>query len=292
GEVSCQGLEDHYKYCSDSRKEFNMAIPFVLPLIEINTWSPRKMKKDIWAVYETLQEDGWWARFLSNHDKPRQVSLYGDDKAYWKESAKLLGTIIDLLPGTPFIFQGEEIGMTDVDYTSISDFRDIDTFNVYNVDIANGKSEEEAFQGAKRVSRDNARSPMQWTDGVHAGFSTAEPWMAVNKNHTTINVLEEEKDPDSILNYYRALLTLRSENTTLRRGSLSFIDMESTWSFSYRRRLGDEEFVILSNFSKEEQILDFDTSSYTLLLSNYGRKEVATKKILFKPYEVMVLKKN
>lgn len=292
GEVSCRGLEDHYRYCSDSRKEFNMAIPYVLPLIEINTWSPSKMKKDIWAIYETLKEDGWWARFLSNHDKPRQVSLYGNDKEYWKESAKLLGTITDLLPGTPFVFQGEEIGMTDVDYTSIKDFRDIDTFNVYNVDVANGKSEEEAFLAAKRVSRDNARSPMQWNQEKNAGFSSVEPWMAVNANHQSINVESEEKDPDSILNYYRSLLALRRENKTLRRGDLTFLDMDCPWSFSYLRRLDEEEFVVLSNFSKESHDYAFDYDAYSLLLSNYQKEEVMGQNLTLRPYEVMVLKKN
>lgn len=291
GEVCCYSPQDLFDYSSDSRKEFSMAIPFVPPIVEISTWSPLKMKRSISENYSILKEDGWWARFLSNHDKPRQVSLYGDDSTYWKESAKMLATITDLLPGTPFIFQGEEIGMTNVYYKSLDEYDDLDTRNVYEHGIAEGKSHEEAFLTAQRTSRDNARSPMQWTGGKNAGFSDGTPWLGVNENHAHINVEEEEKNPDSILSYYKALLRLRASSKALRRGDFSFIDIESETSFCFRRTLGDEEYVVISNFSGKENAFSFDTDGYEAVLSVYS-KDYSRGITTLLPYECVVLRKT
>lgn len=291
GEVCCYSTEDHFNYASDSRKEFNMAIPFVPPIVEIETWSPLKMKRDIKSSYDVLSKDGWWARFLSNHDKPRQVSLYGDDKEYRVLSAKFLATITELLPGTPFIFQGEEIGMTNVYYESISDYNDIDMKNIYELEMKKGKSEADAFSYAQSISRDNARSPMQWNESVNGGFSHGKPWLNTNPNYKEINVEKEKSDKDSILSYYKELIALRKSSEVLRRGEFEFIDFDSEYLFSYRRYKESEEYLIVGNFSKAKVAASYDISSYSVVLKNYDKSYSGTIDSL-DPYEVVVLKKN
>ena len=291
GEVSVSSPEELYKYSSDSRKEFNMAIPFIPPVVEVDTWSVSKMKADIKASYEILKEDGCWARFLSNHDKPRQVSLYGDDKEYWKESAKLLAMITHLLPGTPFIYQGEEIGMTNIYYSDLNQYNDIDTKNFYNHEIAEGKSEAEAFKRSQLISRDNARSPMQWDDTKYAGFSKNNPWLGVNENYIKINVKAEENDSTSILNFYKKLVSIRLSNEALKRGNLEFLFENSPTIFAYKRVLGEEEFVCISNFSESIETIDFPFSNYSVLLNNYD-ENLLTQSNTFKPYEAVLLKRK
>lgn len=288
GEVCCYTPEDNYSYSSESRKEFNMAIPFVPPVVEIETWSPLNMKKQIKESYEVLKKDGWWARFLSNHDKPRQVSLYGDDKSYREISAKFLATITQLLPGTPFIYQGEEIGMTNVYYASIDDYNDIDMKNMYELERMKGKSDDEAFRFAQSISRDNARSPMQWNDSINGGFSQSEPWLHSNPNYKDINVEKEEKSKTSILSYYKKLIALRSNSYTLRRGLFEFMDYESEYLFSYKRYIDNDEYLILGNFSRDNVKAEYDIKGYTAVLKNYD-KAYSEKIDSMEPYEVVVL---
>lgn len=288
GEVCCYTPEDNYNYSSESRKEFNMAIPFVPPVVEIETWSPLNMKKQIKESYEVLKKDGWWARFLSNHDKPRQVSLYGDDKSYRELSAKFLATITQLLPGTPFIYQGEEIGMTNVYYASIDDYNDIDMKNMYELERMKGKSDDEAFRFAQSISRDNARSPMQWNDSINGGFSQSEPWLHSNPNYKDINVEKEEKSKTSILSYYKKLIALRSNSYTLRRGLFEFMDYESEYLFSFKRYIDNDEYLILGNFSRDNVKAEYDIKGYTVVLKNYD-KAYSEKIDSMEPYEVVVL---
>ena len=291
GEVSCFKLSDFCDYSSKERKEFDIVIPFVPPELEIKNWTPLKWKRDIKETYDALKNDGWWARFMSNHDKPRQVSLYGDDKEYREKSAILLATLNLLLPGTPFVYQGEEIGMTNVSYETIDDYDDIDTKNIYRRELSHGKEEKESFEYAKTVSRDNARSPMQWSDEENAGFSKGKPWLGVNPNYKEINVQNEEKNSNSILKYYRKLINLRQSSETLRRGELSFINFDSDVFVNFKRTLGSEEYVVLSNLSKEKNLLGFSLLGYDLVLSNYYLQR--SESIYFmEPYEVVVLIKR
>lgn len=290
GEVCCYDMQDHFNYCSDSRKEFNMAIPFVPPIVEIESWTPLNMKKQIKDSYEVLKKDGWWARFLSNHDKPRQVSLYGNDSTYRVQSAKMLAAITELLPGTPFIFQGEELGMTNVYYDSIEDYDDIDTKNIYHLEILKGKSEEEALRYAQSVSRDNARSPMQWSSDVNGGFSEGKPWLGVNPNYSFINAEEEEGRADSVLSFYKKLIQLRKDNNAIRRGGFEFLDEDSPVLFNYRRFDDKDEFIVISNFSDSEAECSKDISGYYPVLKNYD-KEYKDRIDQLQPYEAVVLKR-
>ena len=248
------------------------------------------MKRAIKDSYSILQSDGWWARFLSNHDKPRQVSLYGNDKEYRAQSAKMLAAITQLLPGTPFIFQGEELGMANVYYGSIDDYDDLDTKNIYNLEILKGKSGEDALHYAQSVSRDNARSPMQWSDSANAGFSEGRPWLGVNPDYKMANAASEEQNPTSVLSFYKALISLRKGSETIRRGKFEFIEENSPVLFCYRRYDDQDEYIIISDFSDHDAACSIDISGYEAVLKNYD-KDYSDRITELSPYEVVVLKR-
>ena len=215
GEVNINNDQDAIHYSSAASEEFNMAIPFVPPIVEIQTWSPEKMKRDLRHDYELLKKDGWWARFLSNHDKPRQVSLYGNDTTFREVSAKMLASYLHTLPGTPFVFQGEELGMTNVAYPSIEDYDDIDTKNAYHTMLEQGIAPEKALAEAQRISRDNARTPMQWDDSLNGGFSDHTPWLGVNPNYKEINAASQMANDSSVFRFYQKLISLRKEHPVI-----------------------------------------------------------------------------
>lgn len=290
GEVIGDTMKDLWDYTSASRGEFNMAIPFVPPVVELETWSPRRLKERLAAEYEALKEDGWWARFFSNHDKPRQVSLYGDEGKYWKQSAKMLAALLHTLPGTPFIYQGEEIGMTNIRFDSIEDYDDIDTKNYYEEQVRAGAGRGEALRRAANVSRDNARTPMQWEDALNGGFTQGKPWLAVNQNFREINVAAQEQDKDSILNFYRALTRLRKENPIMARGDFRLISPIEGPVVAYERRLEKERWIILHNFSAQPaafQCPGLDRGQ--VILSNWGLEGRLSEKLDLRPYETVIV---
>ena len=294
GEVNINTEQDAINYSSAASKEFNMSIPFVLPIVEIQTWSPEKMKRDLKKDYEVLKKDGWWARFLSNHDKPRQVSLYGNDKEYWKESAKMLAAFLHTLPGTPFVYQGEEFGMTNVAYSSIEEYDDIDTHNCYKTMIEQGASPEEALAQSSRISRDNARTPMQWDDSLYAGFSSHSPWLGVNPNYKEINAASQMQDDTSIFRFYQKLIALRKEHPVMAHGDLQFCCQEEGPVIAYIRKDEKETWLAVHNFSKERQEFVCEgielQPDFPVLLSNYEEKERAFCQggILLRPYETIL----
>ena len=289
GEVNCMKLSDYHDYASQSRHEFDMCIPFISPIVEISSWSPLSMKKNIIDTYAELKADGWWARFLSNHDKPRQVSLYGNDREYRKESAKMLASIMHMLPGTPFVFQGEELAMADIRYDSIDDYDDIDTKNVYREMILSGKSEAEALDIAAAVSRDNARTPMQWSAERNAGFSEGTPWLGVNPDYKDVNVEKELDDPDSVLSFYRELIHLRRDSECIRRGNLSFQLEDDPYLFVFSRTFGAESYMVIANFSNARRHCHADVPSCDVIMSNYGRASASSDMDL-EPYEAVIVK--
>ena len=174
GEVSVSSTQELLDYVASDRDEFDMAIPFVAPVVEIHTWSPRKMKEDIWEGYRLLKDCGWWARFLSNHDKPRQVSLYGDDKEYWEVSAKMLGMLLHTLPGTPFVYQGEELGMTDVRFLHPG-LRRPRRQNRYHQMLLEGATPEEALDQARLRAGTTPAPPCSGTP-PQRGLYHRHPW--------------------------------------------------------------------------------------------------------------------
>ncbi len=301
GEVNINNEEDSRNYCSAASQEFNMAIAFVPPIVEIQTWSPAKMKKDLKNDYEVLKEDGWWARFLSNHDKPRQVSLYGNDGKFWKESAKMLAAYLHTLPGTPFIYQGEEFGMTNVAYPSIDDYDDIDTQNYYKTMLEEGASPEEALAESQSISRDNARTPMQWDDSIYGGFSTQKPWLGVNPNYKQINAASQMDDETSIFKFYQKLISLRKEHPVMAHGDLKLCCPQEGPIIAYTRAYQGETWLAVHNFSDEDQIFSYEGLPLqridSVILSNYEDTKdkgswLTDSELHLKPYASFIFKLN
>lgn len=274
GEVAAPDTEELARYVATQREEFDMAIPFVAPVVEINTWSPKKLRQDIAADYAALKDDGWWARFFSNHDKPRQVSLYGNDQEYWEVSAKMLAMLLHFLPGTPFVYQGEEIGMTNMRFPTIEEYNDPDAKNTYRQQLLIGATPEEALHQAQMISRDNARTPMQWNGTENAGFTAGKPWLGINPNYRQINVESQKGDPHSIYHCYKALIALRKESRALSRGDLEILPVPTDTLFALKRSYQGEVLLSFHNFSAEpaevpEALLP---QSGQVLLSSYDRQ--------------------
>lgn len=291
GEVAAPDTQELARYVATEREEFDMAIPFVAPVVEINTWSPKKLREDIAADYAALKENGWWARFFSNHDKPRQVSLYGDDKEYWEVSAKMLAMLLHSLPGTPFVYQGEEIGMTNMRFPTIEQYNDPDAKNTYHQQLLAGATPEQAMAEAQMVSRDNARTPMQWDSSPNAGFTSGEPWLGINPNYTRINVENQKNDPHSIYSCYKKLIALRKESSAMSKGDLEILPVDSDTLFALKRTFQDEVLLSFHNFSSEPAEIPESLLPQTpnVLLSSYDRQGGYQGRFL-RPYESVIFR--
>lgn len=291
GEVAAPDTQELARYVATEREEFDMAIPFVAPVVEINTWSPKKLREDIAADYAALKENGWWARFFSNHDKPRQVSLYGNDKEYWEVSAKMLAMLLHSLPGTPFVYQGEEIGMTNMRFPTIEQYNDPDAKNTYHQQLLAGATPEQALAEAQMVSRDNARTPMQWDSSKNAGFTSGEPWLGINPNYTRINVENQKNDPHSIYSCYKKLIALRKESPAMSKGDLEILPVDSDTLFALKRTFQDEVLLSFHNFSSEPAEIPESLLPQTpnVLLSSYDRQGGYQGRFL-RPYESVIFR--
>jgi oligo-1,6-glucosidase len=198
-----------------------------------------------------LAEVGWNSLYLSNHDQARPVSRFGDDRAWWRESATALATILHLQRGTPYVYQGEEIGMTNTAFTTIEDFRDVESLNHYAEELAAGSDPAEAVRALASQSRDNARTPLQWDASPNAGFTVGTPWIDVNPAAGRINAAAQEDDPRSVLAHYRALIRLRHERAVVVDGDFTRVDVGDDAIFAFVRRLGDEELLVVANLSSD-----------------------------------------
>ena len=247
-------------YCGRDRNELDMVFEFS----HIREgWHPEdgkfapapfdlvRFKRAIFAWQDLTRDDGWHALFLSNHDLPRQVSFYADDGAHRRTAAKMLATILHLLKGTPFVYQGEEIGMTNARFDRIDQYRDLETLNHFDEQVARGVPVETFIAGANRNSRDNSRTPMQWNSGPNGGFTNATPWIEVNPNATEINVAEDRADPDSVLAHYRKLIGLRRDHAIIAFGTTEPVLPKDPHIFAYRRVLGSEMLFVVANFTGE-----------------------------------------
>jgi oligo-1,6-glucosidase len=247
GETGGVTTEEAIKYTAEDRHELNMVFQFEhidLGMNENGKWNDipvpiDKFKKLITKWQTELNGKAWNSLFLSNHDQPRQVSRFGDDGKYRVESAKLLGTLLHTLQGTPFIYQGEELGMTNVKFDSIEDYRDIETLNIYKeFTQRDPNSKDEIMRYIHKKSRDNARTPMQWSNSANAGFTSGKPWIKVNPNYTEINVEDEIKDKNSVLNYYKKLIRLRRQYEVIVYGDFEVVKDEGPFvllSADFRR---------------------------------------------------------
>jgi oligo-1,6-glucosidase len=259
-------------------------------------WLPRKfsmmrLKKPLSKWQNGLQGKGWNTLYLENHDQPRSVSRFGSD-AYHQESAKMLATMIFFQQGTPFIYQGQEIGMKNAGFESLEDYQDIETHNMYKMlRKMFGFSHQRMMSIVKLASRDNARTPMQWDETANAGFTTGKPWLKVNPNHQTINVAKNQNDPDSILDYYKKIIALRKDHPIIVYGDYQDVKKNHRKLYAYRRTYEGQELLVLCNFSKKGLKLpsNIDVKDRELLLSNYPEHECLYD---LQPYEARVYLKK
>lgn len=294
GEMSSTTIANCICYTNPAQHELSMTFSFHHLKVDYkdgDKWS--LMAPDIHAlkeIFASWQEGmarggGWNAVFWCNHDQPRIVSRLGDAGRYWKESAKMLAAAIHLMRGTPYIYQGEEIGMTNADFTDISDYRDVESINYHDILRASGLSEDETMKIIGARSRDNGRTPMQWTAGESAGFTTGTPWLGVNHNHAVINVEAEREDDDSILAFYRRLIALRKEYHIIAEGSIRFLERENDDVIAYERALGSERLLVLCNFRASDIAMPELHATGEKLIGNYPGMAARLR-----PYEVVALR--
>ncbi len=239
------------------------------------------LKANIEKWQRGLHGVGWNSLYWNNHDQPRIVSRFGDDRTYRKESAKMLAACLHFLQGTPYIYQGEELGMTNVRFEDLADYKDIETLNMYSEKAAAGVPHEAIMAKIYAKGRDNARTPMQWTSGPNAGFSESEPWIPVNPNYTDVNA-EDRGAPDSIFSFYQKLIRLRKELDVITDGDFTLLLRDHPALFVYRRKTAREQLIVCCNFSAERQ--EMERPDGERLLGNYGTIEPHC----LRPYETVV----
>ena len=299
GEMSSTSMENCFKYSGKDEKELTMVFNFHHLKVDYknkNKWALQpfdfqelKNLLNSWQI--GMQEhNGWNALFWCNHDQPRIVSRFGNDKKYWEKSAKMLATVIHTLRGTPYIYQGEEIGMTNPYFSDINKYRDVETLNYYNILTNSGISKEETMKIIIERSRDNSRTPMQWSDNPNGGFSSNTPWIDVIDNYKKINVENQINDPKSILNYYRELIKLRKKYEVISLGKTIPLCENHKDIYIFKREYKNQELLVINNFyGKETDIeLDFDISGYTKVLSNTKENLLLENKITLKPYDSFI----
>jgi alpha-glucosidase len=298
GEANGVKTHDAHLWVGEKDGKFNMIFQFE----SLDLWkkdddsetSIADLKEVLTKWQNGLEGNGWNALFIENHDIPRSVSTLGnDDEAYWKISAKAIATMYFFMKGTPFIYQGQEIGMTNVHFTSIEDYNDVSAKNMYRTMTGNGASEQEVLNILWKTGRDNARTPMQWNKKENAGFTTGKPWIKTNDNYKNINVEIQESDENSILSYYKNMIKLRKENETLVYGPYKLLDVENEPVYAYTRKGKNETFLVITNISKEKQLFELPTElvemKAELSLSNMNITEIdLTEKMEFKPFEARV----
>ncbi|WML38306.1 alpha-glucosidase [Neobacillus sp. OS1-2] len=298
GEANGVGLDDADRWVGEENGYFNMIFQFEF----LNLWNKdaeggtdvRALKKNLTKWQNGLEGKGWNALFIENHDQPRRVSSWGDDTKYWKESAKMLGALYFLMKGTPFIYQGQEIGMTNVQFPSIEDYNDVGMVNFYKVETAKGRPHDEIMEIIWKQCRDNARTPMQWDATKMGGFTTSDAtWLGVNPNYPEINVRKQINDPDSILNFYKKLIQIRKDNPLFVYGTYDLLLPNHPRLFVYTRKLGSSKAIVINNFCGKETRFKLPSSvSYktaNLILNNYQLADQKLRKeFTLKPYETRV----
>lgn len=304
GEMSSTTMENCFQYAGADTGELTMVFSFHHLKVDFmgnEKWvlvpADFQKLKDIMFDWQVNMEEhnAWNAVFWCNHDQPRVVSRFGDEGKYWKESAKMLGTIAHCLRGTPYVYQGEEIGMTNTDFTDISQFRDVESLNNYQILQDKGMSPDDALRIIQVHSRDNGRTPMQWDDSKYAGFtaeeSAAEPWIAVNSNHTKVNAADQLKDEDSIFRYYQKLIAMRKDLDVIAYGDIEPLDQKNPSVFAYRRTYEGHEMIVAANFYGRDYEWKNapELEGFEKILGNYAETEVTAEGAMkMKPYEAAV----
>lgn len=238
----------------------------------------------------SLGNEGWNSLFWNNHDLPRIVSRWGNDREYHDQSAKLFAILLHMMKGTPYIYQGEEIGMTNYPISDISEAEDIETINMYNERIEQGYTKEDIIASINAKGRDNARTPMQWDDSENGGFTTGTPWLHVNPNYQTINVKTELADPESIFYTYKKLIELRKQNELVVWGDYQLLENTPDEVFAYIRELNGEKWLVVTNISAGTNEFEMPTEAKEIVIANYQLTEVPVGKVALRSYEAFVVK--
>ncbi|MGB3618268.1 MAG: alpha-glucosidase [Catalinimonas sp.] len=305
GEAPGVSTEEARLYVDADRRELDMIFQFYHfeidrqpgAMYDVKAWTLQDFKEGFGAWDRALAEGGWNSLFLGNHDLPRMVSRFGDDRpAFRAPSAKMLATLLFTLRGTPYVYNGDEIGMTNVPFESLDDYRDISAVNYVAAQRAAGRTDAELLPILHRFSRDNARTPVQWDDAPHAGFSLADapapPWLPVNPNYPQVNAVNDLKDPEGIFHYYRHAIALRKAYPTLVYGDYEVIDEPHPHVYAYLRTNGAERFLVVLNFTAEA--VDFALpgpvadATRTLVLRNYAVPPETGATLALQPYEARV----
>lgn len=305
GEMSSTSIENCIKYSGEKENELSMVFSFHHLKVDYKNndkWQLmdfdfQELKNILFSWQEGMQDNNAWsALFWCNHDQPRIVSRFGDDKKYHKESAKMLATVMHCLRGTPYIYQGEEIGMTNAYFNNINQYKDVESINYFNILKNNGIEEKKIYKILQSRSRDNSRTPMQWNNKENAGFSNAKPWIEVISNYKEINSENNINDENSIFNHYKKLIKLRKDYKVISEGKTIPILKDDQNVFAFIREYNNEKLLVINNFYGNEctinlSNIDFDIKSSKFLLSNYD-EAVLDNTLKLRPYESIVLYNN
>ena len=286
-------------YSNPARNELSMVFQFEhIGLDQIEgkeKWDVKPLEllelKKVLSKWQTaLGEEGWNSLFWNNHDLPRIVSRWGNDKEYRVESAKMLGTLLHGMKGTPYIYQGEELGMTNIRLENIEDYNDIESINMYKDRIKKGYSHEEIMNSIYKKGRDNGRTPMQWDDSENAGFTTGKPWLSINENYKEINAKKSLEDKNSVFYHYKKLIEIRKANETIIYGDYKLLCEDDKNIFAYTRELNGDKILVVCNFYEKEVEFKYDKEfkNAEILLSNYNDSSLAIDKLKLRPYEAIM----
>lgn len=297
GEMPGATTEDAILYTDPARKEVNMVFTFEHMDLDsgpggkwdVQPFDLQKLKQNFTKWQVALHEKGWNSLYWNNHDQPRVVSRFGEDTTYRVESAKMLATLLHLLKGTPYIYQGEEIGMTNVAFESIEEYEDIEIRNMWKERTEQGASPAELLRSIHVKGRDNARTPIQWDATEHGGFTTGTPWLKVNPNYPTINVEKALQDPDSIFYYYKQLIALRHQYDLIVYGEYALILEDAPHVYAYTRTYENQTWYIYCSFATEDTIVPVTHDSSDRVIGNYSdAPHVTDEQLTLRPYEAIV----
>ncbi|ASN07129.1 alpha,alpha-phosphotrehalase [Virgibacillus necropolis] len=297
GEMSSTTLENCMLYTNPDRNELDMTFQFHHLKVDYpNREKWTRAPFDFQALKKILSDwqvgmhmgNGWNALFWCNHDQPRSVSRFGNDSNYRVESAKMLATTIHLMQGTPYIYQGEEIGMTNPKFSNINDYRDVESLNAYKVLKRQGKQEDEIMAILQQKSRDNARTPMQWSTSENAGFTKGIPWISVAENYPEINAVHALQDDNSIFHHYQKLIELRKKQDIITYGDYQLLAEDHPQVFAYTRNWKEQTLCIVNNFYEKDVTIELPYTEGNVLLSNYQDSDRSLQKLTLRPYESIV----
>lgn len=302
GEMSSTSIDNCVKYTHPDRNELSMTFSFHHLKVDYpngEKWTKAPFDLDALKTILTdwqvgMHEGGGWnALFWCNHDQPRIVSRFGSEGKYHTRSAKMLATTLHMMQGTPYIYQGEEFGMTNPNFETIDDYRDVESLNTYRIMTERGVSQEEVLEILKQKSRDNARTPMQWNSSAHAGFTDGTPWIDVARNYEDINAEKALKDQDSIFYYYQRLIQLRKSEPIITDGKYRLILASDSDIFAYVRETDNEQLVVLNNFYDKEVTYDLTNEGIfakvaDVLISNMDDQQGSAETGVLRPYESVV----